>query len=158
MINMIACIGKNNGLGYKGGLLFHLPEDMRFFKEKTMGSVVVMGRKTYESLGRPLDGRRNVVMTRGELEAQGVEVVHNMNEFWDLYKSIPAGQNVFIIGGAEIYKQFIDEAANIYLTEVDLLRPADAFFPAFDKQDFRERVESRGQNYRIMRYTRYSTL
>lgn len=159
MINIIACVSKNWGLGYKNQLLFHYPEDMRFFKEQTMGNVVVMGRKTYESMGRPLEGRTNIIMTRNkDYAGPGCLVLHDIADFWKYYETVPAGKNVYIIGGAEIYKMFIDEATNIYLTEVNTLKPADAFFPQFDKDCYQVRTESIGKDYKIMRYTKLSTL
>lgn len=158
MINLIACISKNNGLGYKGELLFHYPEDMAFFKQQTNGNVVVMGRKTFETFSRPLENRRNVVLTHQSLSTPGFEEVHSIAEFWRMAETVEPDQDIYIIGGAELYRQFLKHADNIYLTEVNSLRPADAFFPQFDKSDYRLHIESLGKNYRIVRYTRLSSL
>ena len=159
MLYLIACISKNNGLGWKGQLLFHYPEDMTFFKDRTMGNVVVMGRKTYETMGRPLEGRRNVVMTRNpHYAAPGCEVIHSIEEFWEMEETVPSGKDIYIIGGAELYKMFIDDADAIYLTEVNQLRPADTFFPQFNKDDYEVHTKSLKKDYKIVKYTRSSTL
>lgn len=156
MLYLIACVSKNRGLGYKGELLFHYPEDMQFFKDKTMGNVVVMGRKTYESLGRPLKGRDNIVMTRQqEYIAPGCKVIHSMADFYTVTDDLPAGKDIYIIGGAEIYKMFIDQADAIYLTEVDAIVPADTFFPYFHKDDYDVHTKSRQKEYKIVKYNKY---
>lgn len=157
---MIACISKDGGLGNQGKLLWHIPEDMQFFKRITMGGIVVMGRKTFESIGRALPGRENVVLSRGGVEAEGVRCLRDEGELrkW-LGKS---DKKQFIIGGASLYKKFLPEAEVIYLTEVDATKPADVFFPKFNRNEFRpEELESgeyQGTKYRMMKYTRKGNL
>lgn len=125
MIKLIAAVGKNAELGRNNDLIWHLKEDMRYFKETTMGCVVVMGRKTYESIGKPLPGRENIVITSREIN--GVTTVQNPKEI------LRKQEDIFIIGGASIYEYFIDYAEEIYLTEIDATEEAQVFFPKFDK-------------------------
>lgn len=127
MISLIAAIGKNNELGKGNSLLWHMPADMRFFRETTKGHTVIMGRKTFESLKGPLPNRKNIVITRDENYTKaGIEVVHSLDEAIKL-----AGDGeVFIIGGAEIYRQSIEVADKLYITHIDATdKDADTFFP-----------------------------
>lgn len=158
MLYLIACISKNWGLGYKGQLLFHYPEDMAFFKEKTMGNIVVMGRKTYESLGRPLEGRVNVVFTRDkDYSAPGCITLHSIEDYYNFAQYQPPHKDIYVIGGAEIYKMFIEQADAMYLTEVNQIRPADAFFPQFDREAYTAHTKSVGKGYKIIKYTKPTT-
>ncbi len=126
---MIACVSRDRGLGNKGKLLWNLPEDMQFFKQTTMGHPVVMGSKTFRSIGRPLPGRENIILSRSEIDAD-VKVFHDKTTL-DHYLESLDGEK-FIIGGASLYEAYLDEAETLYLTEVDGEKPADTFFPAFD--------------------------
>ena len=134
MINIIAAIGKNGELGLNNQLLWHLKEDMKYFKETTMGYIVVMGRKTFESIGKPLPNRENIVLSRSNLNINGVKIVN------DPYKILEYNEKVFIIGGESIYRFFLPYADNLYLTEIDEEKNADAFFPEFDKNDYTEEI------------------
>ena len=129
MISLIAAIGKNNELGKGNTLLWSLPADMAHFIKTTFGHPVIMGRKTFESIGRPLPKRRNIIITRDKSYAvEGAEVVHSLEETLGLFKD--KDEEIFIIGGAEIYKQSIDLADRLYITHVaDTRKDADAFFP-----------------------------
>ena len=120
MIALIAAIAKNNCIGNHGEIPWHLPEDMKRFKELTMGKIVLMGRKTWESLPekwRPLPGRKNIVITRQEpySVASNVEVFHTVEEAISTHPT----EDIFIIGGAEIYRQTIDQADTLCITHVD---------------------------------------
>lgn len=128
MISLIAAIGKNNELGKGNTLLFNLPADMKHFRETTSGHTVIMGRKTFESIGKPLPNRRNIIITRDtNYKKEGVEVMHSLEEAINMSKN---DGEVFIIGGAEIYKQSIEIADKLYITHVDGGdKDADAFFP-----------------------------
>lgn len=128
---MIAAIGKNRELGKKNNLIWHFKEDMKFFKETTMGSTVIMGRKTFESLPKALPNRENIVITSNpDFKAQGATVVLSPEEA--LKKA--QGDEVFIIGGAKVYEQFLPLSDKIYLTEIEAeCADADTFFPHFDK-------------------------
>lgn len=128
MISLIAAIGKNYELGKKSSLLWHMPADMKHFRETTRGHTVIMGRKTFESIGKPLPNRRNIVVTRDRAySAAGIEVVHSLDE---AVNKFPGPEEVFVIGGAEIYKQAMEVADRLYITYVGGDFPdADAFFP-----------------------------
>jgi dihydrofolate reductase len=131
---MIAAIGKNNELGKSNTLLWDLPCDMKHFRDTTRGKTVVMGQKTFESLGRPLPNRRNIVLTRNEnFTHEGIEVVCGIDELFGLLeRTAQADEEIFIIGGGQIYTLFIDKADKLYITHVDMETEADAFFPAID--------------------------
>lgn len=132
ILSLIAGIGKNNELGKDNQLLWNLPNDMKFFRETTSGHPVIMGRKTFESIGRPLPKRRNIIITRdATYMREGIEVVHSIDEALALFAN--TNEEIFVIGGAEIYKQSLPFADKLYITEVEKEFDADAFFPAFDK-------------------------
>lgn len=132
MISLIAAIGKNNELGKGNDLLWKLPADQKFFREKTSGHPVIMGRKTFESIGRPLPNRRNIVITRDKTYLlHGVDVAHSLQEAISSARTpLAEREEVFIIGGAEIYKQAMEIADRLYITHIDAQdKDADAFFP-----------------------------
>lgn len=129
MISLIAAIGKNNELGKDNTLLWHLPADMKYFKDTTALHAVVMGRKTFESLGKPLPNRRNVLITRDvNYKQKGVEIVHSLAGALDLFPD--QNEEIFIIGGGELYKQTIPIADKLYITHINAEdAEADSFFP-----------------------------
>jgi dihydrofolate reductase len=133
MISIISAIGENNEIGKSIGLLWDMPADLRHFKEKTSGHPIIMGQKTYESIGRPLPNRRNIVITKDmEFKADGVEIIYSPEEVHSLFPVDPE-EEVFVIGGGQIYKLFIDRADKLYITHVEAEFPdADTFFPAID--------------------------
>lgn len=134
-ITIIAAIGKNRELGKDNQLLWHLPNDLKRFKKVTKGHDVIMGRKTYESLGKPLPNRVNIVITRNkDFSAPDCVLVHSLREA--LEKSTDT--HPYILGGAEIYKQSMDLANQLDLTLVDSSFEADAFFPEIDLQKWEE--------------------
>ena len=140
MISMIASVGKNMELGKNNNLIWHFKEDMKFFKETTMGHKVIMGRKTYESLPGNLPGREMVVISTKTVDGD-VTVLNDINSIVDKYKN--SQEEIFIIGGASIYKEFLPYASKIYLTEIcaeDLA--ADTFFPSFKKDDWNKEIIS----------------
>ncbi|MDE2399554.1 MAG: dihydrofolate reductase [Patescibacteria group bacterium] len=128
MISLIAAIGKNNELGKGNTLLWHMPADMKYFRETTKGHAVIMGRKTFESIGNPLPNRKNIVVTRDKTYLRhGVDIVNSLEE---AIKLAGNDSEVFIIGGAEIYKLAMDFADKLYITHVDAEnKDADTFFP-----------------------------
>lgn len=135
-IKIIACVGKNGELGKNGNLCFHIREDMAFFREKTINSSVLMGRKTWESIGeKPLKNRENFVISskiHADLEKKGAKTVENLEIFLGSYKN--SEKTLFVIGGASLYQMALPYADEIFLTEVDAeCRDADVFFPKFDK-------------------------
>lgn len=117
MLIMIAAIDENRGIGRSGNLLCHLPRDLEYFKRSTYGGVVVMGRSTYESLPvRPLPQRRNIVLSRDpNLELQGAEVIHSIPELFDTIRDYRKFLDVFIIGGASLYSQFMSLVDKLYI-------------------------------------------
>lgn len=133
MLSIIAAIGKNNELGKDNTLLWHLPVDMKSFRDTTRGHTVVMGRKTFESIGRPLPNRRNIVITRdADYVKEGIEVMNSMESALALLAQQPE-ENIFIIGGAEIYKSFMPYVEKLYITHVESEFPeADTSFPTID--------------------------
>ncbi len=139
IISLIAAIGKNNELGKGNDLLWKLPADIKYFKEKTSGHTVIMGRKTFESIGRPLPNRQNIVITRDtNYIPTGVEIVHSLNEALKI-ASLEQGKKfeenqeeveIFIIGGAQIYAEAMEKANKLYITHIEAEdKDADAFFP-----------------------------
>ncbi|HMS32399.1 MAG TPA: dihydrofolate reductase [Candidatus Saccharibacteria bacterium] len=145
MISLIAAIGKNNEIGIKGQLPWSLPEDLKHFKNLTMGKTIIMGRKTFESIGRTLPGRTNVVITRNQsYKKEGILVADSVEQALKLSKESNniGGQEVFIIGGGEIYSQTLSLADKLYITEVDFSDDkADAFFPKIDSRVWRKTSE-----------------
>lgn len=136
MINIIAAIqSKDNGLGYHNDLLYQLPEDMKHFRDTTSGHIVIMGRKTWESIPdkfRPLSNRENIVITRQtDYVAGGAKLVSSIEEAIGLAQSNSSDKEVFIIGGSEIYTQALPLADRLYLTVIDGEKPADVFFPEY---------------------------
>ncbi len=142
MFSIIAAVGKNNELGKKGGLVFHIKEDMKFFKETTTGHTVVMGFKTWESLPKKLPNRKNIVITFEEFEGPD-ECVTDLEKF--IKENESTDEEIFIIGGGSIYAQFLKHAKKLYLTEVDGEdKDADVFFPTFDKTLYDKKVLREG--------------
>ncbi|MFH2020015.1 MAG: dihydrofolate reductase [archaeon] len=127
-LNMIWAMGKNREIGLKNDLPWHLPEDLLHFKKITAGKPVIMGLRTYESLGRPLPGRKNIVINFSKIDIPGCTVVTSIQESLDLVNK----EDAFIIGGASIYKQFLPYADKLYITYIDHDFLADTFFPDFD--------------------------
>lgn len=135
-LSLIAAVARNGAIGKDNALLWRLPEDLQFFKRTTMGCPVIMGRKTYESIGRPLPGRRNIVITRNpQWTAPGIETALSLDAAQAL---VTDAAKVFVIGGAQIYEQALALADEIALTEVDKDFEGDAFFPPWDRTAFRE--------------------
>ena len=137
-ISVIAAVGKNFELGKNNDLIWHFKEDMSFFKQTTTGHTVVMGRKTFESLPKALPNRRNIVITSDEnYNADGAEVITDIN---DVY-SFAENEEIFIIGGAKIYDEFISDADKIYLTQIDAEdKNAAVYFPHFDRSLYKRNV------------------
>ena len=130
MITLIAAAAENNALGKDNDLLWHLPEDFKRFKQITSGHYIIMGRKTFESFPKPLPNRTHIIITRQkEYLADGCLVVHSLEEALEIS---PQNEEVFIIGGAQIYKQALPFADKIDLTRVHIELDADAFFPEFN--------------------------
>ncbi len=132
MINLIVAIAENNAIGKNGDLLCHLPNDLKHFKEITNGATVVMGKNTFFSLPRhPLPNRRNIVLTRDtNFSYENTDVAHSIN---DVYDMISTEEKVFIIGGGNVYEQFMNRVDKLYITHIHYSwANADTFFPTID--------------------------
>lgn len=155
-ISIIACVSSDGGLGSGNDLLWHIPADMRFFRKITSGHTVVMGSNTFRSIGSPLPNRRNIVLSRREVNDADVEVCHSEDELRELLEKID--DEIFIIGGASLYRMFLPDAAKIFLTEVQAIRPADVFFPEFSRNEFERKVlqsgEVDGAKFETIEYSR----
>ncbi len=133
-VSLIAALGTNRAIGRDNALLWQLPGDLPRFKQLTMGHPVVMGRKTFDSIGQPLPGRLNIVVTHNRaFQAEGIVVCHDLNDALALATAEnPPDDEVFVIGGGDLYAQAISRADRLYLTEVDDAPPdADTFFPDY---------------------------
>ena len=135
-ISIIVAMSNNNVIGINNTLPWHIPQDLKRFKSLTMGNPIVMGRKTFDSIGRPLPGRKNIVITRNEDSIiEGVEIVNSINSLLALIKD---EEHVFVIGGEQIYKIFLDHATHLYVTEVDSDVVGDAHFPKLLTSQWKE--------------------
>jgi dihydrofolate reductase len=158
-ISIIAAIGRNRELGKNNKLLWYIPEDLKRFKKLTQGHAVIMGRKTYESIGKPLPNRKNIIITRDQhFKADNCFIYHS---FEVVIKAINNGEinggEVFIIGGGQIYEQALSYADKLYLTIVDAKSHADAFFPdysAFKQVAYKETRESDGLRFTFIELTK----
>ena len=138
IISLIVAATSNNAIGKNNQLLWHLPNDMKFFKNTTWGMPVIMGRKTYEALGKPLPGRINIVISRQpQFNAEGVIVVQTIEEA--LQKAAETNcLESFIIGGGEIYRQSMEMANRIYMTRVHTELEGDTYFPEIDESNWKK--------------------
>lgn len=143
---IIVAVADNGAIGVRGDMPWHISEDLKYFKRTTMGCPVIMGRTTFESLGRPLPGRKNIVLSRSDRTLpEGVVCVHSAGEAFREAGETSA-ERCFIIGGANVYAQLLDSADRLYLTRVHtVVEDADAFFPAVDAGAWRE--ESRSETF-----------
>ena len=136
MISLIAAVGKNNELGLDNHLIFNMPGDLKFFRNTTLGKTVIMGRKTYESIGKPLPKRINIVVSNSLKETDGITIINSFEEVLEKY--LNSEEEVFIIGGESLYNYFINYAQNIYLTKVYANAVADKYFPSFDENNYNQ--------------------
>ena len=133
-VSLVAAASENNVIGKDGGIPWDLPDDFKHFHDATEGKPIIMGRKTHESIGRILPGRRNIVVTRQDIEIEGCDIVHSIEEALELVKDEP---EVAVIGGGEIYKQALPHATIIDLTRVHTtIEDGNAFFPEFSGDEW----------------------
>ena len=158
IISIIAAMDKNRLIGSQNGLPWHLPADFKHFKEVTLGKPVLMGRKTFESIGRPLPGRKNIVISRSGFKTDGIESVDSIDAGLEL---VADAEEVMIIGGANIYEQVISQAEKMYLTYVDAECVGDAWFPEINQADWlkvKEQLvkadEKNNYNFTVVTYKR----
>ena len=153
--SIIAAIGKNRELGKDNDLIWHLPNDLKFFREVTTGKTIIMGRKTFDSLPRMLPNRKHIVISSSNNFNSEVKVYKDIKQLLLDYKN--SIEELFVIGGASIYKQFIDIADKLYLTEVDAeCMDASVYFPEFDKNNYEKTIlkenEDNGIKYKHVLY------
>lgn len=134
VLSIVVATDTQNGIGKNNQLLWHLPADLKFFKRTTSGHTIIMGRKTFDSIGKALPNRRNIIISRQpELKVEGIEVYPNLE---DALEACADEKEVFIIGGGEIYKQALPKTQRIYLTKVHHEFDADTFFPILEAEDW----------------------
>ncbi len=137
-ISLISAVAQNDIIGKNNDLPWHLPDDFAYFKRKTSHHPIIMGRKSMDGLGKPLPNRTNIVLTRNpDFRPEGVTVVHTLDDAIAAAKAVN-DQEIFVIGGSEIYAMALPIATTLYLTEIHKAYDGDASFPAFDKADWAE--------------------
>lgn len=144
MLSIVVAISENNVIGKNNKLLWHIPEDMKRFKELTTGHTIIMGRKTFESIGKVLPDRRHIILTRDSeyvVNNENVEIVNNINE---LDSHIDETEENFIIGGAIIYNQLIKRANKVYMTKIHKVFDGDAYFPKLSETEWKEVERKQG--------------
>lgn len=153
IVSIIAAVGRNNVIGLKNTLPWNLPADMEHFKQLTKGKPIIMGQKTFESIGKPLIGRTNIVLTLDKnFTPSGCQIAYSIKEALDIVKN---SKEVMICGGESIYRQFLPLADRIYLTLIEKDFEGDAFFPEFDRSSWKEveRVENKPDRENPYKYT-----
>ena len=141
-ITLIAALSKNGVIGVNNDLPWYIPEDLKRFKQLTLGKPIIMGRKTLESIGKPLKNRENIVVTRNrDYQFEGVHVLHSYKKALELAKSFEP-DDIIIGGGAEIYRQSLEGATRMHLTYVDIELEGDTYFPKYDKDLWEETERS----------------
>jgi dihydrofolate reductase len=144
----IAAMSLNRVIGAGNNIPWHLPEDFKWFKKMTTGHVIVMGRKTFESIGKPLPNRETIVLSRTPFSHPGVKTIHSLDEL----PALAAGRQVFICGGAQVYAQALPRCSDLYLTLVKRHVEGDAFFPPFeDRFELAEEIQD-GPEFKILHY------
>lgn len=157
-ISLVAAVDENNGLGKNNELLCHLPADLKHFKELTLGKTIIMGRKTFQSIGRPLPQRQNIVLSKHAESIDGVEVAHS---FDDALKLAASRSEIMIIGGEAVFQEALSRADNVYLTIIHHQFEADVHFPTLNKsiwhcleKKFRQRDEKNIYDLTFCHYQR----
>ncbi|WP_018247239.1 dihydrofolate reductase [Orenia marismortui] len=139
-LSIIAAMDKNQLIGKKNKMPWYLPADLSYFKKLTSKHIIVMGRRTFESIGKPLKNRRNIVLTRNtDYSIDGCEIMHSIDEILNTF--INSNEEIFIIGGAEIYKSFLPYVNRLYITKIDHEFEGDTFFPKIDWNKWKKTSE-----------------
>lgn len=159
MIAFVVAHDENLVIGHNNQLPWHLPEDLAYFKEVTMGKPMIMGRNTFESIGRPLPGRENIVITRNpSYQRDGIHTVQSMEEALELAKTFHS--DIMVIGGASIFAEQLDLADILYITKIHETFEGDTFFPAIDMKEWElvwsseQHTSKNGLSYTYKRYKR----
>lgn len=143
MISLLLAMDKNQLIGKDNDLPWRLPADLAYFKRVTMGHPIIMGRKTYDSIGRPLPGRENIIITRDTTyKAEGCKVIHSIDEIVKM--SEETDQELFVIGGAEIFKEILPHSDRLYITEIEEEFEGDTYFPVFNKIEWKVISKEKG--------------
>jgi dihydrofolate reductase len=163
---MIACMCSNRGIGKDGKIPWHNPEDLKYFRKKTLGNIVVMGRKTYDSLnGTPLIGRLNIVITSTPEDFKNTEELifttpAKLSELFNIFSD--SYLKCFIIGGEDIYRHFIDKVSRLYLTRIDKEYECDTFFPEFERffmlTKASKYMQTTGKDKHMYRFEKYMSI
>lgn len=156
-LKLIAAIGKNNELGKNNDLIWHLSEDMKYFRKTTTGKTIIMGRKCFESLPGLLPNRKHIILTNNpNYKVDGAIIYHNLEEVLNYIENTE--EECFIIGGAKIYELFLSYVDTLYLTEIEDTKEADAYFPTFDKTQYQketiQELEENNIKYKFTKYTK----
>ena len=153
MIKAIVAMAENRVIGNAGTIPWHLPEDFKFFKATTMGHAILMGRKTYESIGKPLPGRENIVLSRTISETPGVTVIRSLDDLKDLEDKLD-DRDLFVIGGQEIYRLLLPRVEELYVTKVPRQIEGDTHFPDFESQFDAGTKVLENNDFSVWRYRR----
>ncbi|HLQ98518.1 MAG TPA: dihydrofolate reductase [Candidatus Dormibacteraeota bacterium] len=161
MISLLVAMGKNRVIGFENDMPWHLPEDLKYFKEKTIDQTIIMGRKTFDSIGRALPNRRNIVLTKKSIDfPDGIEVIRDIENIYQWNKEKP-DQEFFVIGGGNLYKQVLPFASRMYITEIDQSFEGDTYFPTFDEDEWTLTSKLKGKkndrnpyDYHFLQYDR----
>ncbi|MFD3450075.1 dihydrofolate reductase [Microbacteriaceae bacterium 4G12] len=157
MISLMVAMDQNRVIGRNNDLPWRLPADLAYFKRVTMGHPIVMGRKTFESIGRPLPGRENIVVTRNkEYEAAGCKVIHSLKDLLERPKQ--REEELFIIGGAEIFKEALPVADRLYITHIDEVFEGDTYFPEIANEQWHIVSKEKGIKDESNPYNYYFTV
>lgn len=135
IITIVAAVAENGVIGKKNALPWHLPADLAHFKQVTMGKPIIMGSKTYQSIGRPLPGRKNIVLSKQNRKIKGVEVVHSVKEAIFAAGNVP---EICIIGGSYVFREFLTIANRMILTKIHTKIDGDIYFPKYDENEWNE--------------------
>ena len=148
----VAAMSSNGVIGNKGQLPWHLSDDLKFFKKLTFGSPVIMGRKTYESIGRPLPGRKNIVISSNANIYDDIEIHQSIEELIDVYKD--STESLFIIGGAQIYSALLNWTKEVYLTYIYKEYSGDTYFPQIDNDFKLDGIEFKTDEFEVRKMIR----
>ncbi|MEI6344315.1 MAG: dihydrofolate reductase [Verrucomicrobiota bacterium] len=153
MIKAIVAMAENRVIGNAGAIPWHLPDDFKFFKATTMGHAILMGRKTYESIGKPLPGRENIVLSRTMPDRPGVTVLRSLDEL----KEPTDGRDLFVIGGEEIYRLLLPRVQELYVTKVPQTIEGDTRFPEFETRFDTGTKVLETNDFSVFRYNRMAS-
>ncbi|AIF43619.1 dihydrofolate reductase [Virgibacillus sp. SK37] len=154
MISLLVAMDKNHVIGHNNGMPWHLPKDLRFFKEKTTGQTIIMGRKTFDSMGGSLPNRKNVVISRNKKLKNEVEVIHDLETVKEWNRQHPE-QEFFVIGGGNIFKQALPFADRMYITWIDEEFEGDTYFPTFSDEEWNLTSKTKGEKNETNPYDYY---